>query len=283
MGRRATPRPTFDAPTVIRSRDVVRHLWGDPEAGFVGDEVFFSSQLLHGLVFTLPVGGRFGHSPQNRTVFAADEVYAVLEGTVAVVDPQSGQVCRADAGEFVVFGRDTWHHGVNWGTGPVRVLELFAPPPAAGASSAYAVTRPYLEPADVRYAEDGVLGRWPQARAEVEAASRLSLVTRRDLRWRAEGALHVGVVCSTAQLTVTAEELLPGASSELRRHGGDAFFYVTQGEVHVATPDGDGPNWWQVCAGDVFVVPQGSAYRLLNQGTEVVRHVLGAAPSYLPA
>ncbi len=283
MARRATPRPEYTHPTVIRPADVVRHLWGDEEAGFVGDEVLLSSQLLHGLIFTLPVGARFGHSPDNRTVFAADEVYAVLEGTVAVVDPASGQVCRAEAGEFVVFGRDTWHHGINWGTTPVRVLELFAPPPAAGASSAYAKQQPYLETS--RYAEDDLLGHWPAdpaARAAVQAASRLSLVTARDLRWRAEGDLHVGLVCSTDQLTVTAEELLPGGRSALRRHGGDAFFHVTAGEVHVHAPENDGPNWFRVSAGESFAIPSGVGYRLVNQGTVTERHVFGAAPHYLP-
>jgi mannose-6-phosphate isomerase-like protein (cupin superfamily) len=279
MARRATPRPEYDRPTVIRSAEVVRHLWGDEESGFVGDEVLLSSQLLHGLIFTLPPGGRFGHSPDNRTVFAADEVYAVLQGTIAVVDPASGQVCRAEASEFVVFGRDTWHHGINWGTTPVRVLELFAPPPATGASSAYARTVPYLEQS--RYAEDGVLGRWPAERAAVEAASRLALVTGRDLRWRAEGDLHVGLVCSTGQLTVTSEELLPGGRSELRRHGGDAFFHVTAGVAHVHAPENDGPSWFQVLAGDSFAIPAGTPYRLVNQGAETLRHVLGAAPEYL--
>lgn len=281
MARRATPRPEYDRPTVIRPAEVVRHLWGDEESGFVGDEVLMSSQLLHGLIFTLPVGARFGHSPENRTVFAADEVYAVLQGTVAVVDPESGQVVRAEAGEFVSFGRDTWHHGINWGTEPVRVLELFAPPPAAGASSVYAKQQPYLETS--RYAEDELLGRWPAAREAVEAASRLTLVAARDLRWRAEGDLQVGLVRSTEQLTVTSEQLLPSGSSPLRRHGGDAFFHVTAGEVHVHAPENDGPNWFRVGTGESFAIPSGVGYRLLNQGSEPERHVLGAAPHYLPA
>ena len=38
------------------------------------------------------------------------------------------------------------------GPEPLRVLELFAPPPAAGASSAYARAQPYLEVS--RYAVD---------------------------------------------------------------------------------------------------------------------------------
>ena len=74
MARRATPRPVFDQPHVITESNVVRHLWGDAESGYVGDEVLLSTQQLHALIFTLPPGGRFGHSADNRTVFAADEV-----------------------------------------------------------------------------------------------------------------------------------------------------------------------------------------------------------------
>jgi quercetin dioxygenase-like cupin family protein len=279
MARRATPRPTYDAPGVIRSADCVRHLWGDPTSGYVGDEVLLSSSLLHVLIFTLPVGGRFAHSQDNRTVFAADEAYVVLEGTIAVVEPTTGEIARAEVGDAVFFRRDTWHHGINWGTGPVRVLEMFSPPPAAGASSQYAKEQPYL---DVSYdAEDHVLGRWPMERAEIAAASRLTRVRPDEQRFRAEGDLQTGLICSTEHLTVVDATLLPGCSSDLRRHGGDALFHLTAGEVHVHAPSNDGPIWWRVQAGESFVLPEGTEYRLVNQGREVVRLVLGVAPSYL--
>ena len=90
------------------------------------------------LVFGLPPGGGFRHSEDFRTVFAADELLHVLEGTLVIADPETGEVQRAAAGESVFFRRDTWHHAFALGPEPLRVLELFAPPPAAGASSAYA-------------------------------------------------------------------------------------------------------------------------------------------------
>ena len=33
MGYKPSPRPSFDAPTVLRADEVVRHTWGDPDAG----------------------------------------------------------------------------------------------------------------------------------------------------------------------------------------------------------------------------------------------------------
>jgi quercetin dioxygenase-like cupin family protein len=277
-GRRSTPRPSYDRPTVIRPPDVTHHLWGDDEAGYVGDEVLVSSGKLHALIFTLPAGGRFRHSPANRTVFGADEVYVVLDGVLALANPETGEVVRAEPGDGVFFRRDTWHHGFSRSAGPLRVLEIFAPPPAAGMSSAYAATRPYLD--DSRYAQDEVLGRWPMDRAAIEAASTLHLVRPADQRYRLEGDLLAGLLASTDQLTVLAAELLPGQASDFRAHPGDAFWYVTAGEVHVHTPDAEVANWWQVRAGDAFVLPGPVRYRLVNQGAEPARLVLGAAPRY---
>ena len=145
MGYRPSPRPSFDAPTVIRAADAVRHTWGDEEAGFVEDWIYVSSQLIHAIVFGLPPGGEFRHSDSFRTVFAADELLHVLQGTLVLANPETGEVVRAEPGESVFFRRDTWHHGFSYGDEPLRVLEFFAPPPATGTSGAYARTRPYLE------------------------------------------------------------------------------------------------------------------------------------------
>lgn len=279
MARRATPRPVFDQPHVVTMDNVTRHLWGDAESGHVGDEVLLSTDTLHALVFTLPPGGRFGHSPDNRTVFAADEVYVVLEGTIGVIDPEIGQVVRASAGEGVFFRRDTWHHGVNWGTGPVRVLEFFSPPPATGASSAYAKTVPYLE--SPLHANDDILGNWPMGRSAIEDKDSLQLIQDRDLRWRSEGSLQVGLMCSTENLTVAQVHLLPGTASAVRTHAGDGLLHVTSGEVHVHTPDADAGTWWKVRSGESIVIPEGFAYRLVNQSAHEVTLISGSAPGYL--
>lgn len=279
MARRATPRPVFDQPHVVTSTNVTRHLWGDGESGYVGDEVLLSTDKLHALIFTLPPGGRFGHSEDNRTVFAADEVYVVLEGTIGVIDPAIGQVVRASAGDGVFFRRDTWHHGVNWGPGPVRVLEFFSPPPSTGASSAYAKTVPYLE--GPLHANDDILGNWPMGRAAIEDKDSLHLVRERDMRWRAERDLQVGLICSTEHLTVAEIHLLPGDASALRRHDGDALLHVTVGELHVHTPEADAGTWWKVQAGESIVIPEGFDHRMINQSSQPVTVISGSAPGYL--
>lgn len=280
MARRPTPRPDVTVPTVIRSGEAVEHRWGDAVSGMVGDEVLLSSARLHALIFTLAPGARFGHSPDNRTVFRADEVYLVLEGSLLAIDPEHGQVVRADAGECVFFRRDTWHHGFNDGSTAVRVLELFAPPPAAGASSEYARTRPYLE--HPVHADDAILGRWPMERAAIEAADRLLLVRPDDRRLRLEADLVVGLVASTEHLTAAVADLRPGGSGPVRAFGGDVAIHVTVGTVHAHVPDGD-RTWFSIGTGDTLLVPAGIAFQLVNQGSVPARMAIGAAPAWLPA
>ena len=168
MGYKPSPRPSFDAPTVLRADEVVRHTWGDADAGLVEDWIYVSSQLIHAIVFGMPPGGKFTHSESFRTIFAADELLYVLQGTLVLANPETGEIVRAEPGESVFFRRDTWHHGFSYGDEPLRVLEFFAPPPATGTSGAYAQTQPYLEVST--YADDTVLGNLLRTAASAEAA-----------------------------------------------------------------------------------------------------------------
>ncbi len=139
---RASPRPTFDEPTRISRGTATRHIWGDPQSGEVADWIYVSSRYIHALVFELEPHGAFRHSRDHRTIFAADELLYVLEGVMAIANPETGEVCRVPAGESVFFRRDTWHHAFAHGEGPLRVLELFSPPPSTGSSGAYAERGP---------------------------------------------------------------------------------------------------------------------------------------------
>ena len=193
MGYRPSPRPSFDRPTAIHRADAVHHTWGDEEAGFVEDWIYVSSQLIHAIVFGLPSGGAFRHSDSFRTVFAADELLHVLQGTLVLANPETGEVVRAEPGESVFFRRDTWHHGFSYGDEPLRVLELFAPPPATGTSGAYARTRPVSrgEPLCVRRGHrtpprcasgDGLFAGAAPPRCRVAARSRRARRTARQHR-----------------------------------------------------------------------------------------------------
>ena len=155
-GYRPSPRPTFDEATPLRRADVVTYTWGDDGSGEVQDWLYVSSEKIHELVFGLPPHGSFLHSDEFRTIFAADELLYVLSGTLLLANPESGEAHRVEAGEAAFFRRDTWHHAHAIGRDALRVLELFAPPPAAGASGAYARSQPLLS--HVALGDDGQLG-----------------------------------------------------------------------------------------------------------------------------
>ena len=271
MGYRPSPRPSFDAPTAIRAADAVRHTWGDEEAGFVEDWIYVSSQRIHAIVFGLPPGGAFRHSESFRTVFAADELLHVLQGTLVLANPETGEVVRVEPGESVFFRRDTWHHGFSYGDEPLRVLELFAPPPATGTSGAYARTRPYLE--ESVYAVEGVVGSLADARPAVGS---LRVLRREDSVWRLDRDVLVGLLVSTEHLTAGTVTVPAGHTSLEEAHEGEELVYVTRGELQVEAAGVQAT----LAPGDAFFVPSATAHRYAATGEGVAEAVFGVAPSF---
>jgi mannose-6-phosphate isomerase-like protein (cupin superfamily) len=222
-------------------------------------------------VFGLEPGAAFTHSDSFRTVFAADELLHVLRGTLALANPETGEVVRAEPGESVFFRRDTWHHGFSFGDEDLRVLELFAPPPSTGSSGAYARTRPYLERSV--YAADGHLGGTVGA-AETPS---LRLLRAGEAAWRLDTGILVGLLVSTEHLTAAQLRVAGERASAKETHAGDEFLYVTSGALHVAA---DGVEA-TLEPGDGFYVPAGvpHSYAGVGGGGEAI---VGVAPDYRP-
>jgi quercetin dioxygenase-like cupin family protein len=270
MGYKPSPRPTFSGPTAIRAADAVRHVWGDEEAGYVQDWIYVSSEQIHAIVFGLAPGEAFRHSDSFRTVFAADELLHVLQGTFVIANPETGEVVRAEPGESVFFRRDTWHHGFSYGDEELRVLEFFAPPPSTGTSGAYARTRPYLD--ESVYADDRVLGH---TIGPAETPS-FRLLRPADTTWRLDTGILVGVLVSTEHLTVATLRVTAGRASAGESHAGDEFLYVTAGRLRVQADDVDatlGP-------GDGFYVPDGVRHVYEARDGKTAEAILGVAPRY---
>ena len=274
---RPSPRPTFSGPASIPRRTVQRHVWGDPLAGEVSDWIYVSSEQIHALVFGLAPHGEFRHSPDHRTVFGADELLYVLEGVMAIANPETGEVQRLEAGESVFFRRDTWHHAFAHGNGPLRVLELFAPPPATGSSGAYSRTQPYLD--RDRYADDSALGKLAPAQP---SDTTLRRIDRSSIVWRRDLGVLVGLLASTEHLTAGVVEVDPGQSASPHAHAGDEILYVTEGTLHVRAWDGDQVHVFELEPDDACYVPAGCEHEYRNYGGAPARAVFGVAPSYLP-
>jgi quercetin dioxygenase-like cupin family protein len=276
MSYSPSPRPTFDGPAHIPAAAVTRHLWGDSISGEVADWIYVSSGKIHQLIFGLLPGAMFRHSEEYRTIFGADEVLYVLSGILLINNPETGEVHRALPGEAIFFRRDTWHHAMNGSSEPLRVLELFAPPPSQGTSGAYARTKPYLT--EPKYTQDQWIGRWPMAREEATRGFSIQMVRDADILWRLEGRerqVLVGILAST-------EHLLPGQHTEVQTHGGDESLYLLEGTLHVRLPEHQGARWCELSPGDGFYIPQGEPHQYYNVSDTPVSLLFAVAPTYLP-
>lgn len=284
MSYTSSPRPAYERATHIPFDATSKHLWGDPEAGEVADWIYISNDSIHQIIFGLSSHGWFRHSEAYRTVFGADEVYYVLQGTMVIANPESGEVHRVLPGEAAFFRRDTWHHVYNYSTDPLRVLELFAPPPSQGTSSAYARSKPYLT--ESRYTQDQWLGQIPMQNEDIKQRTTIQIVREPDYIWRLEGTAFptlIGLICATEHLTVGKVYLEPGQHSDVQTHGGDEILYVLDGTLHMRVHDEQRPNWFEVKPGDGFYVPTGVGHQCYNMGNTPVSFICGVAPSYLSA
>ena len=275
---RPSPRPTFDGPAYIPKAGAVRYIWGDPRSGEVADWIYVSSELIHALVFGLGPHGSFRHSPDHRTVFGADELLYVLEGVMAIANPETGEVQRLESGESVFFRRDTWHHAFAHGDGPLRVLELFAPPPSTGTSGAYARTRPYLDGG--RYADDSVLGRLVPTAADASPGT-LRRIAQHDIVWRRDLGVLVGLLASTEFLTAGIVEVDACQRSAAHSHAGDQVLYVTHGTMTVRVWHADDVSVFEPGPDDVCYIPAGCRHEYRNYGGAMARAVFGVSPAYL--
>jgi len=281
---RPSPRPVFDRATALRRAEVTRHVWGDAESGEVLDWIYVSSSLIHQLEFGLPVGSSFRHSDAFRTIFAADEVLHVLSGTMILSNPATGEAQRLNTGEAAFFRRDTWHHAHAVGTDPLRVLEIFAPPPATGTSGSYARTKELLT--DVLLADDELLGRLAATdHSPAPSHDTLHVIRPADLRWRLEpgrpGPLPVGLVASTEYLTVAMGELYAGQRGDWQTRGGDESGYVLDGVLGLRIGDEGGRQWLELRPGDGWYVPKGIAHSYFAPEGPA-RFIFGVAPRFLP-
>jgi mannose-6-phosphate isomerase-like protein (cupin superfamily) len=264
---RPSPRPTFDGPALITRAAVTRHVWGDAEAGEVADWIYASTGRIHCLIFGLPPGGAFRHSEEFRTVFGADELMYVLEGTMVIANPETGEVHRIEQGRTVAFSRDTWHHAFAHGGGPLRVIEFFAPPPSTGSSGAYARTRPYVS--DSRY-----------ARAPGDERRTLRPVADGDVEWRRDHGVLVGLHLATADLTAGLVEVNPGEASTVHEHGGDEVLFSLDGGLHVRAWHDDAVHVFELGPEDAAFIPAGARHEYRNYGGRLARALIGVAPSW---
>jgi len=154
-----------DEPLLVRAFEATRVLWGDETSGQVSDLVYGRGNRISGFVYLLGPGHWFGSSDTWKPLYDQHRLYYVVQGTLAVHDPESGEVAVAGPGEGVTWHGERYHYGYNVGTDEVIVLDWFAPaerPPDAPEIEYSPSKRAVSEVVGGRYE---LLGSWPDARA----------------------------------------------------------------------------------------------------------------------
>ncbi len=238
---------------------VPRVRWGDAESGVVSDWVYWRTQRLVAIVFSMPPGGSFKVSDDWMPRYDAQECQYVLSGEYTVHNPTTGEIRVAKAGQAVTFGRMSWHYGYNFADSELRVIEWLSFSPDREAYSS-----PGTRPERQLEMDAELVGCFPGHRDK--GARRIDVVDEAtSLRaiLGAERQLLASVLTTTPLLTVAVLEIPAAHRSEPLCQDADTLLLVEGGKTHLYVPAQD--VWAELTDLDAFFVPAGVEYHILNQ------------------
>ena len=230
MTYKPSPKPDFSKSTIIKYAKIKIHLWGDEESGFVKDWIYVSNKSLHQIIFGLSARTNFKHSNEFRTIFGADELLYVLNGTMVIGNPQTGELHRVEKGEFIYFSKDTWHHAFNYSNEDLQVLEFFSPPPLTGTSGAYAKQKPLLR--NFRYGQNYTLDPLKLSNKKKS----FKKINKNEINWSLIGENQeqlMGTIVNTKNLKVHILKVLGGQSTPKINFVNHSVFFILENKLKV--------------------------------------------------
>jgi quercetin dioxygenase-like cupin family protein len=267
----------YQKATLIKAADAPRFLWGDEKARYVSDWIYGSSPRIHMMSFEMPVGARFGNSPDFKTYYNCAETYHCLKGEFTFHCPETGEVHVLKKGDTLYFPPNTWHWGYNFGSETSHILECLTPR-TEEAVEAYAIKQPWLT--DIRLGPLKEVGQYTPGASR--GTQRATLARAGDYLYEIVGEtrpMRVGIVCSTGMLTVGIIDLHVGQEGEFITHPGDKVLYCLEGRANIYLPD-DSPNWWEMRPGDSAFIPGGTRHAFFNTSDAMAKVTFGVAPGY---
>ena len=234
MTYKPSPKPDFSKSTIIKYAKIKIHLWGDEESGFVKDWIYVSNKSLHQIIFGLSARTNFKHSNEFRTIFGADELLYVLNGTMVIGNPQTGELHRVEKGEFIYFSKDTWHHAFNYSNEDLQVLEFFSPPPLTGTSGAYAKQKPLLR--NFRYGQNYTLDPLKLSNKKKS----FKKINKNEINWSLIGESQeqlMGTIVNTKNLKVHILKVLGGQSTPKINFVNHSVFFILENKLKVTLSD----------------------------------------------
>jgi mannose-6-phosphate isomerase-like protein (cupin superfamily) len=284
--RQQAPRVVreFREPVVVRRSDATRFLWGDEESHLVSDLVYGRGLQISSLIYHLRPGEYFRGSSTWKPLYDQHRVYYVVSGTLAIHDPESGEIATAVAGEAISWRGTRYHFGYNFGTEETFVLDWYAPPERAIDVPEVAVSAAKRDLGELRPGQIEFLEAWPDRLSEARAASRAGgVVTVRpaDALHLIHGAASpylVEILASSDALTFGTFSLRPALLTEPESHPGDEVVFALEGGLHIHLPESH--DWFELEPLDCAFIPGGTRHRYCNHGAATNRAAFCVAPKY---
>ncbi len=164
------PRRFGTEPMLVRQREATRFLWGDEESGQVADLIYGRGERISAVSYALGPGHWFGASKVWKPLYDQHRFYYVVRGSLAIHDPESGDVAVASQGMAVTWRGARYHFGYNAGHDEVIVLDWFAPPDRGLDTPEIATMPAKRELGEIVGGRYDLLGEWPDCRPDVAGA-----------------------------------------------------------------------------------------------------------------
>ena len=85
--------------------------------------VLASTDKVFSAMYQIPPGGKF----EPADIHDGDEPYYILEGTLTMRNPDTGQVVVVGQGEALFIPKGAWHQGYNFTDKDLKILVMIAP------------------------------------------------------------------------------------------------------------------------------------------------------------
>jgi quercetin dioxygenase-like cupin family protein len=272
-------------PTVVRRAEATRFLWGDEESGQVSDLVYGRGERISAVTFSLGPGHWFGTSDTWKPLYDQHRYYFVVEGALAILDPESGEMAVAGAGEAVTWRGSRFHHGYSVGDAETVVLDWFAPPERALGVPEIAVMGAKRDLKEVQGGRYELLGAWPdkcldEQRRRAEQGGIVSVGPRSALHLvhGERNPLLVSILSSSEIMTGGTFALRASSKSEPEEHPGDEVVFCLSGRLHIRLPmSGD---WFELQPFDCAYLPEGTPHEYWSYGAKTTKAAFCVSPRY---
>lgn len=277
-----------DEPRLVRKFEATRSLWGDHESGVAADIDYGRGELLSAVLLTLGPGRWFRSSDRWRAVPPNEEhrFWFVVEGKVAMHDPETGDVAVAGPGEGITWRGMRYHFAYNLGDEEAVVIDWFAPSdriPGVSEDDQAKAKRPLDGP--IVGARQDLLAAWPDRRAEaIETAARVGsplTVPPGSALQTIQGherPMLVSIFTAGPKLTGGTFELRGGTSSDVEEHAGAEVVFATAGRLNVFLPRTR--DWFELNRYDCLYIPPDTPHEYWSYGAERAVGVFCVAPCY---